>query len=183
MIELISKALELEPSRWERFKIKHGFKYIPHYACSTIKDFLDHCNEIDINRDVLFPVLTYVPLKKEDRERILLKDIPINLRDDTGEMEVHVTLMGHNTITGNPLIEELQGLWQGGQIYSVVVRNGVVWPGVLEEPRRDETLYLKGFRHNGPLRRKKDPAQVLSGLLTKLFPEPSLQPIPIPVKN
>ena len=77
MIELISKALELEPSRWERFKIKHGFKYIPHYSCSTIKDFLYHCNEIDINRDVLFPVLTYVPLKKEDRERILLKDIPI----------------------------------------------------------------------------------------------------------
>jgi len=177
MIDFKLKALELEPRRWERFKIKYGFSGLPDFACPTINDFLNNRDKIGVMKQVVFPTLSYNPLNADDRKRLGWEDVAITLKDITGEMEVYVRPTMYNPQTGS-LADEIKVLGNGGTLYHVIVRNGVIWP-TLKGNTQDDRIYLCDFRTRWRSKNKIKLSETLSEILKNIFPEPSLQAVPI----
>jgi hypothetical protein len=171
MINLKQKAVELESSKWKRFKIKHGFTDIPEYACSTVKDFLDNKDKMKISEEVLFPSLNYLGLNQEEREKLGYEVVPIVLQDLTGEVQVYIRpAMSFGFVADN-----LHDLWAGGSIYNVRLINGVQWPG---ESKPDERIYLRSFKFHH--KKQKNYSEKFSEILEKIFnPELSAETIKI----
>lgn len=162
MINLRQKAIELETSKWKKFKIKHGFTNIPEYACSTAKDFLENKSKMKISDTVIFPTLNYLGLNQEEREKLGYEIVPVTLQDLTGKFEVYVRPM----MAGGLVPENLHDFWAGGKLYNVLLMNGVYWPGI-EKP--DERIYLKSFKfHN---KKQKNYSEKTSELIAKILPE------------
>jgi hypothetical protein len=176
MIDLKQEAIKIETSRWERFKLKHDFRYMPDYACVSINDFLQNRTEVGLNKDVIFPSLTYLALNRDERENLGVEVVPITLKDPTGKIEVFVRPMAHNIYGRFIVPDKLHEMWAGGTLFYPILKNGTFWPGDSEP---DTRIYLRGFEYHGPAKEQKNLASVLSGILEKLLPEANLQPVPV----
>ena len=171
MINLKEKALELEENAFERFKIKFGFKDIPDYACSTIQDFLENKKDIGIQKQIIFPALTYVPLDMNQRQKLGYEILPITLSDVTGKLEVYLM----PNMGGGFVAEHLKEMWAGGSVYNVLLINGVFWPF---KEKADEKIYLRGIKPQIK-KKQKEYSMELSELLSKIFPDYGMELIPI----
>lgn len=146
MINIKKTLIAMEPSLWNRIKIK--MNSYPKYACSNISDFIENkkAGNIDIGETVLLSSLEYVPLNKKDREDLGIKEIPIELTDGMQKIEVYLTPTAANLISGRFLSDILKENWMGMTLYNPVLLNGF--------PKGswaiDYRVYLRSFENSGP---------------------------------